>query len=190
MKRILFFITAFMIMSSCEYEFDGFPDDLLCWIPYDIGDSLLYTDETDTIVFEVEDFYKTGSDSFRGLAMDVEWYFEGYYLTKELENGYLIEEKYDNDGDSKADIFSVNISNYDVFTFSFWGDYYSSNSSSISIEYFEDTIIANKKYYEVYRISKTSLKFSERINWIIKAKDKGVVQFFDSKTNKKWQLIN
>ena len=191
MKRIILFITVLVGFNSClKYEFDGFPDELLCWIPYNIGDSLLYTNDVDTIVFEVEDFFKTGYDSFRGLAMDIEWHYEGYYTTNELENGYVISEKYSEDGSSKTDIFSIKLSDNDIFTFSFWEDHYSSTSDSISISYVSDTLIGNMNYYEVYKLSKTSMKDSERIKWIIKTKDKGIIQFFDNKTNEEWRLIN
>nr|WP_321412046.1 hypothetical protein [uncultured Carboxylicivirga sp.] len=197
MKKIILFITVLVGFNSClKYEFDGFPDELLCWIPYNIGDSLLYTNDVDTIVFEVQDFFKTGYDSFRGLAMDVEWDYEGYYITNELENGYLISEKYSEDGSSNEDIFSIKLSDNDIFTFSFWEDYYTSEnyyssvSDSINISYVSDTVIGNMNYYEVYKLNKTSMKNSERIKWIIKAKDKGIIQFFDNKTKEEWRLIN
>jgi hypothetical protein len=64
----------------------------------------------------------------------------------------------------------------------------SMNVKNNDLHFYPDTVIANKSYQNVFKVSKTNLKDNEKILWIIKARDIGIVQFYDEKTNKTWTL--
>ena len=61
---------------------------------------------------------------------------------------------------------------------------------TIKLEYFEDTLINSKSYKEVFLITKDTIHYSPKIAWIIKASDKGIVEFYDFELKKTWNLID
>jgi hypothetical protein len=179
-------------MESCGYKCPGFDDADLCWIPYNIGDSLVYTDGETTIKFGIVDFYKTAPSSHGGLVMDYVCDYEGYYTTNKISLGYYIKEHlaYDiaNFG-TWGDGLKVQITDADIFVFDIW-HYNSQVTDSLDIIFSTDTIIANHRYHNVFKLTKTKIANSQKISWVIKAKDKGIIQFYDRQLDKTWTLLD
>lgn len=173
-------------LQSCKYESEGFPDRELSLIPYNIGDSLHYFNGEDTIGLKVVDFYKTPPSSWHGLAMDVVYddEYEGYYVTSKTTSGYFIREHLRNIDQYSIDI---QITDNDIFKFVPVHDY-PQERDSLNVIFCKDTIIESRTYYDVYKVSKTKMTDSQKISWIIKAKDKGIVQFYDRYSKKVWTL--
>jgi len=189
-KAIMVIVIAFLL-QACVYKCPGFSDDNIGWIPYTEGNSLHYTDGENVMEFEVIDFYKNPPSSFRGLTMDYWCGEEGYYRTNKV-SFYYINERYSY-GMGNGYGMKVQITDDDVFLFDIWSananiEELTTKTDSMEIRFRSDTIIGNQKYNNVFKISKTKMKDSERISWIIKAKDKGIVQFYDRKSEKTWTL--
>lgn len=187
-NTVLVLLGSLMVISSCKYETDGFPDDLLSWIPYEIGDTLSYISEDDTIEFIVDDFFKTGYDSFRGIAMDVEWFFEGYYVTNTLPLGYQIKEKYASDENYDLNSMRIWLSPNDLFYFNEFNN--TSINDSIRVHRISDTTIYSRNYIDVFLLEKVFMKSEENIEWLLKSSEDGIIQFYDKKTKRKWTLNN
>jgi hypothetical protein len=186
---ILFLL--WLYFSSCKYECPGFNDSDLCWIPYNVGDQLSYIHNEDTIKFQVVDFYKTMPSSFTGLAMDYACDYEGYYETNRVSLDYYIKEHFSyiiaNFG-TWGDGMKIQITANDIFIFNvLWYNEY--KIDSLSVSYNPNMVIANHEYHDVYTLSKIKMTEPQRISWVIKAKDKGIVQFYDRKSDKLWTLL-
>jgi len=187
-----FFLSLVLIctlsLSSCRYYCQGFPDEYLIYIPYQINDSLHYTDGNNNIYFTIEDFYKTGPDYVTGFSMeDIDCLYNGYYSSDLIENNYQLYENFSND--YTGEIFEVNITKNDSFRF------YRFKKlilplEPLDIRFHEDTIINEEKYMNVYHVSKTSMTETEKISWIIKAEGKGIIQFHDDELDKTWTLVS
>src|SRR3989339_150904 len=168
---------------SCKYECWGFPNEDLSWIPYEIGDTISYHSENESMDFVVDDFFKTAPDSYRGFAMDYECYYEGYYSTMTNEQNYKLKESFStnhNDG------MKVVLTENDLFYFQLWKE--KTSTDTLEVVYHTDTIIESVKYSDVFVVNKKILKSGQRISWIIKAKDKGIIQFYDREIDKIWTI--
>ncbi|MCX2743753.1 hypothetical protein OO013_07750 [Mangrovivirga sp. M17] len=62
-------------------------------------------------------------------------------------------------------------------------------SDSLTIEFMPDWELDGITYNDVYKVTKSNLNELNRISWTIKARDKGIVQFYNKKSNEKWTLI-
>jgi len=184
-----------LVFQSCKYKNPGFPKDALCWIPYYVGDKLHYSDGEEIIELEVIDFYATEPSHFYGLVMDIEWETDGYYVTNQFLN-YSIKERYCYGciKDRSKPGMQIRITQDDVFEFDIKkilaDKYQTLITDSIEAYFFSDMTISNYQYQGVFKITKTKMKNNQTIEWIIKAKDKGIVQFYDRKKDKIWTLIN
>ena len=183
-SRLIIGLIVIITINSCKYECDGFPNHELAWIPYEIGEKIKYTNGLDTIEFEVVDYAKTEPDYFRGLVMDYECSYEGYYSTDESKN-YYIKEKLNNGWKDSG--MKVWLSDNDLFHFYMLGQ--NETSDSLTIEFMTDLNIEGIMYNDVYKVTKNKPIDLNRILWIIKARDKGIVQFYDKKLEEKWTLI-
>ena len=193
MSKIVIGTFAIFYMQSCKYNCPAFRDENLCWIPYNKGDFLHYTDGENDIIFEIIDYYKTEPSSSMGVWMDVWCEEEGYYLTNQ-ESNYFIHEFYSLCCRHDKNEMEVKITDKDIFSFtvsplSFYNVKQTIRTDLMEITFYPDTTIGNHQCTKTFLISKTKMNDSERISWIIKAKDKGIVQFFDKKSGKKWTLL-
>lgn len=187
MKRFELVIFGFLIaglMCSCKYKCPGFPDEELHWIPYNVNDTLRYSDSKDTIYLVVKDFYKSGPSSFRGLTMDYWCDFNGYYYTSTSSKyDYQIKDTYSSLNDSKIQITIQG----DIFDFHHYSKY---TRDSITVTCVADSFINNIEYKDLYILQKDTIKNNPRITRVIKSSEKGVIEFYDSKYKLKWNLIN
>jgi len=175
-----------LLINSCKYKCEGFQESELKWVPYEIGETIKYTDKFDTIEFRITDFFKTESSSFSGLVMDYECDSKCYYLTsKNDELGYQLREEY-NDGFDWG--MKIQITDNDRFEFDIPNN--TSFSDSIKVVHKPDTLINCTEYTNVFIVSKDTLNKSPRIGYIIKAENFGIIEFYDFYLKQKWILIN
>ncbi|RKD89842.1 hypothetical protein [Mangrovibacterium diazotrophicum] len=189
MKQLKYFLISLLILTSfaCKYKCPGFDESEMKWVPYSIGETLKYTNKSDTIELSVVDYYMTEPYSFRGvLIMDVWCEAESYYSTSQADNGYEIREDYSDNSDNWG--MNVNITKSDFFKFHIPSQ--SSLADSIKVAYMQDTLINGFQYSEVFVISKDTANLSPRISYFIKAADLGVIEFYDRKSQQKWNLVN
>ena len=173
-----------VLIGSCKYHCSGFPDEDLKWIPYNINDTLRYSDSRDTIILVVTDFYTSEPSSFRGLVMDYWCDYNGYYYTsKSSMYDYMIKDCYSSLNNNKIQITEQG----DIFEFPYYQDY---TSDSIKITYKSNILINETVYKDAYIISKDTIKQNPRISRVIKSSDSGVIEFYDHKFKRKWNLIN
>jgi len=188
MNRLTLIVLSVLLisLSSCEYNSPEFLEKNLHWVPYRLNDTLKYTCREATFDLVVTDFYKNPASSYRGLAMDVKYDQLAYYKTNEnLLYGYKIEEKYDNTLGTLA--MSIKITEKDYFVFN---PNIVENTDSMKIKLYSDTIINGISYQNVYVLEKDTVKLKPRISEVIKSESKGVIQFYDFSTKKKWNLEN
>jgi len=187
MRQVILIISGFLILislNSCKYTCPGFPDEELKWIPYKLNDTLRYSDSKDTIYLVVNEFYKSGPTSFRGLAMDYWCDFNGhYYTSKSSLYDYQIKDSFSSLNDSRIQITQQG----DVFEFPHYSNY---SNDSIKVIYFADSIIKNTDFKEIFVLQKDTIKQNPRISRVIKSSDKGIIEFYDYKYKRKWNLIN
>ena len=189
MKIFVFAILVILLnsFSSCRLHCDGFPDSDLKWIPYNLDDKLTYFSNKDTFGLSVNDFYKTQPSTFHAMAMDMWCTYNGYYQTTKCQFGYFIKEeiafnRHTDDG------LHIKISDNDEFVFDIWQR--KSFSDTINVKYFADSLIDKINYQEVFIASKDTLNNSPKVAWIIIAKDKGIIEFYDFQSKQKWQLLS
>jgi hypothetical protein len=187
MKKIIFgFIVGLLsiLHLSCNYDCPGYPESELLWIPYDLNDTLIYTNQDDTILFVVIDKFITEPSTFKGIAMDYECMYEGYYLTTKTNLNYQLREENSN---GFGGGMKMQITDSDIFGFNIWDK--SSFSDSIKVVQKQDTLINHSEYKEVYILSKDTLNLNPRISYIIKTPNQGIVEFYDYHLKKKWSLL-
>jgi hypothetical protein len=171
-----------LILYSCGSHC-GFPDGYLKWIPYQMNDQIKYVNNHDTIILSVIDYFKTEPSSSRPFLLFADCDpANGYYHTTTSNQGYSIREEFEEGYNN----MQVQISEKDKFTFNIWNK--TSYSDSIKVKFSTDTTINMTVYQEVFLISKDTIGKSPQIAWIIKAKDKGIVVFYDYRTKQKWNL--
>jgi hypothetical protein len=187
MKILAIFVITLTSLSSCKFHCDGYPDSELKWIPYYLDDKLRYFNNSDTFELSVNDYFKTQPSTFHAVAMDMWCTYNGYYQTTTCEFGYFIKEEIKNMRRTDDGIY-VNLTNNDAYYFDIWQ--MKSNSDAINLRYIADTVINQINYQEVFFASKDTLNGSPKIAWIILAKDKGVVEFYDFQSKRKWLLVN
>lgn len=179
----LLLIFALIIgLQSCKYDCPGFPDSESIWIPHQEGDVLKYFSDSDTIEYEVIENFKSGPSDFRGLVMDYDCDYEGYYLTNSNNDGLKIKERI-----TAFKGMEVELSDNDKFEFSlYFGDF---ETDDFKTKYYADTIINATNYQNVFRVNKKNTISEYRIDWIIKAENKGVIQYHDKTTDRTWTKI-
>ena len=186
MNRLTLIVLGILLTSlySCKYDCPGFSDKDLHWVPYNLSDTLKYVNNNDTIEFVVINFYKNPPTSFYGLAMDIAYNESAYYSTNKIPlYGYKLEEKYE----LKNTInMNINVTDNDIFVFN---PYSFLDNDSIKISFHSDTLINNVNYSQVYVIKKDTMTLNPRISEVIKSVNKGIIQFYDFSTKKKWNLI-
>jgi hypothetical protein len=187
LSLILGGLLIIIVMSSCfKYECDGFPAAEITWIPYTVGDTLRYCNNLDTLSFKVIDHYLTEPSYFRGLVMDYECDYTGYYETERVDLGYKIRESLSDH--YKYGGLKISFTNSDFFRFNIWKK--DSYNDSVTVKYLQDTLLNGITYYDVFFVSKDTINQTPKIAWLLKAKDKGILGFYDFETKTKWTRIN
>ena len=182
---LLTIIGLFLLgVSSCKYTCESFPAAERRWVPYEVADTIVYSNGSDALQFEVVDSYFNESTSTRGLFMDIECSIEAFYQTNEV-GSYQILEHY---GADFRGIFEVRFSDKDIFNFFLTQDSY--ENDSISTVYSTDTLINEVRYSEVYVVRKNNMDPESRISLIVKAANEGIISFYDQQNNVTWEKLD
>jgi len=183
MKKIkLLFIIIFITLQGCKYTCPGYLDIDTKWIPYSKGKEFRYKSLNDSLVFLVNEYYKTPASSDRALAMDFECNeTKSFYLASSI-NKFNIADTCFNGIINVIDFGESNRFKFNLYDKKGMGD-------SINVKYVEDTVLNNNQYKEVYIVSKDTNQTKGDISEIIKAANCGVVRFYNFKTKRTWDLV-
>lgn len=166
-------ISLFVLaVSGCDYNCPGFDTELLKWMPYELGDELIYTNQhNDTLIFTINE--KEISEPFethKGRnACNSSFFIAAFEQVNSLSCGFTIL-----DEDITIEI-SVN-SCYDNI-----------KTTDINIEQ-KEVVINNIIYNETIIFEKDTTINDDRIWKIILAKNYGIIQFYERETGQVWTL--
>lgn len=180
--RFILIIPIIIGLHSCKYDCPAFPDSETIWVPHQDGDVLKYFSDSDTIEFEVIENFKSGPSDFRGLVMDYDCDYEGYYITTQNNQGLRIKERI-------TAFKGMEVEFSDIDNFEFWVSFSNSETDKYKINYLADTVINSIEFQDVFKVYKKNSIPDCRIDWIIKANNKGVIQYHDKSTDKIWTKI-
>jgi hypothetical protein len=182
---ILLVLTA-LIANSCRLPCDGFPNEYLKWIPFAIGDTISYTDNIDTIEFVVVDFFKTEKTNERTVMpiMDIECNDQAYYETGINKNtGFKLKETV------FSDHFSFEIELQPGIQLSFNKDSKYQLDENVVSTYFMEKEIDGIIYNDILVVDIHLINNNGSISKFILASGYGILEFYDSKTEKTWRLL-
>lgn len=175
--NIFFVLLLSFYLTGCDIQCQGFDTKFLSWMPYELNDKLVYFNQNnDTIVFtinqkEIFDGYET---SFKNRK----------YCTSEMSIG-----------DASSDRgLGVNIINNSELIILSAATRINNNSGSIYLETenleneIKELTINDKIFEETIILELDTTTQNMEIWKIIIAKNYGIVQFFDRKSNEIWTL--
>ena len=180
---ITFSCIGFLFLASCKEDCPAFPDHLVDYFPYRIGDSLLFVNQNnDTILFRVSEisitkessiskcgkckcetpelFVRAYSQYFTMINMGIFTHYEYFRIYFGIENGYL--DGIRNAGSKLEDIFTTVKDPFDP------------KNSSL----FSGTVLLDTPMYSDQQISK-----------VIIIRGKGITEFYDQKFDIHWKII-
>ncbi|NOQ25083.1 MAG: hypothetical protein GQ564_06940 [Bacteroidales bacterium] len=190
-KELVFLLVIICLIESCvKYSCDGFPNEELKWIPFQIGDSIYYSNEIDTISFLVVDFHKSDSWSdWQQLVMDYWCPTEAYYVTNNNDrlNFSIKQIRRDECINCKNDI-EIYFTGLDTISFNDYSRNYDWDST-IYVKYIENMTINQKQMTDVYFLTKKKNISGEYIDSVLIAPDYGILKFYESRENSSWVRV-
>ncbi len=179
-------VACAFFLFACGNQCDEFPQSGEKWVPYEEGDTLRYFSGSDTIEFIVQERFLSLAQTEEEAGLGYNCNQIGYYYTDTLSSHpYLIREQLEL-GNKRG--MTVSISPEDTSFFFDIQDYATFNDS-LKVDFYPDTIINDSLYYEVLKVGRDTLDFLGRIPWFIKARDKGILQFYDFEMKRTWTLL-
>jgi len=180
-KKVIVIILSLITLASCNYvveKCEGFPNEDLKHIPYNIGDIIQYENGVDTISFTIKSFNKTEPYEIRGSFPQTgfdDCNFTGFYETsQESKYGYLIRDEFNRDFIITIDT-KIGSEKFNRFN--------SSNQFKDFID-IKDIRLENVTIFE-----KDTLENPPLISRVLKADNKGIIQFYDFRNKESWNLI-
>lgn len=184
--KALLLISVLFVLVSCEYECPGFDRKYLAWMPYNVGDELIfYNQNSDTIKFNV--LRKEVSDEIKvprscgSKCCDA-------YASITAKSTY---DNYQRDYLRFRIVFDYmgNSMHYEIYL-----GKYNKSTGKCSIDNFEnhiDTMTINNVFYEeVVVLERDIVKFPEDEIWkLIVANNYGIIKFYDKKTGDEWTAV-
>ena len=181
---ILALIYLMFILVSCKYTCPDFPESELKYIPYNLNDSIRYSNKSDTIEFIVTDYYKTEENIVKTElpVMDLKCEEKANYSTdKNFKIGCYIKESYD-----ISKHFNVEFDSKNIFSFSLYNNYY--EEGIIKREFKEQFEINGIIYYNCIILEK---ELSQYLIWkIVKADNFGIIEIYHKDYQDPWRIIN
>lgn len=176
-------LSLLTLYSCVKEDCEGFPEENLIHIPYQIDDTLVFENGSDTITFTIVEAGFTEpytiSTSFPATNNDECEYYAFFKTSKENTYGYLIEDGYH---DFHRVTFTVN-DHIDVYEMS--------NSNSFSNEQDLGSVTINDFQYEnVYLMEKDADTHGAKIIKVLKAGNQGIIQFVDHSNGLTWNRVN
>ena len=174
-----------LFLSSCKYHCPEVPDSELIYVPYNLNDTIKYSNNNDTIEFIVIDYYKTKKHTAKtGLPVMDLWCEEqaNYKTGKNSLIDCYIREMYD-----AYELFKVEFNDNDTFNFSLH-DTSQFGNGIISQEYDSQKDINGRTYHNCFTLTKNE---QSNLIWkIIKVDSFGIVEFYHQDYAEPWKLIN
>ncbi|MCX2743774.1 hypothetical protein OO013_07855 [Mangrovivirga sp. M17] len=173
-----------LFLNSCVKEnCQGFPKENLIYIPYQIDDTLIFENGSDTITFRIVDSGITEpytiKTSFPATTNEECHYYAFFKSSKENTYGYTIEDGYH---DHHRVTFSIN-DHQDVYEMLNTNTY--SNAQELG-----SVTINGINYDNVYLMEKDTNIHKAGIIKILKAPYQGIIQFIDHSNGFTWNRIN
>ena len=184
MKKIFYIGLLHMIiieLVSCNYQCPGYDLNDKSEISFRLGDSIIYkSNNNDTLIFVVDDFYAEGPNSWRGLAMDIDCSPKCYYKMTSLSNPQMTITETQT---WKLNICFCDDKPYDNVIFI---------RNNVTKRDFDYEIIGNYQrdtitFYGVTKVN--DLSGQRNINNFIKAINHGIIEFYEKQTDLTWTQI-
>jgi hypothetical protein len=192
MKK-LYIITLILFLffaQSCKEKTricPCFPEKYLTWLPYENQNQIKFTNLQDTIVFFIEDFYKSEEYEIDS-KFDVSCHSEANFITqKQATTNYIlngISTVFENSDDATFQYYINNNNLTDEFTFRIID-----NEINYATEIFENLVINQKDYNNVIYLNKDTLNNNVIISDLYIAENFGIVKFKE-RDGTEWLLIN
>jgi len=186
--NVIIFVLLILTFDSCTYHCPAFDENILKWLPYQIGDTLKYSNKSDTLKFIVNNNHKDGRISSKSVIplMDVRCTSTAFFRTT-IQNElciseYCIEQKYLSIRFNEKDSLAINTTCLDTYNPEHNVQIYNTNRKP-NLKYFDNYQIENKTISNIFEISIDTTLYSDRIWKIILAKGFGVVQFQERNGN-------
>ncbi|MDN3594324.1 hypothetical protein [Zunongwangia endophytica] len=192
MRKIYLFCVVLIILisiTSCEYDCFGFPEEYDEYISFELNDTILYTNENDTLKFTVNDYNRTEPSSFTGLAMDYDCFEEKFYQT-DVQDEYFIREYFEENYNSFQDGILISFTENDTFGLVGPTNFSSNNFEYSQIEYYQNFQFNGTDYNDVLFILKDTINSNPKIGYILKANPGGILEFYDFENKELWKQIN
>lgn len=180
-STLIFLLLAIFFINSCRnIECPCFDKSQLTWMPYEVGDRLIYVNQqNDSLIFTVKSKHLSETYKEKKRFEDDCISNAVFHLSDTERSQYYFNIDNNEAGTSITCKISLQISD-NVF------------SSGIASSYIEgklDTMTINGKFYnEVLVIERDTVTYSENIWKIIIANNYGIIRFFDRKTGYVWTL--
>lgn len=178
--------SLFLIIFSCRFPCDGFPDEDLVWLPYRIGDTIEYSDNVDTIKFTINNFFQSERSEERLYfpVMDIDCNEQAYFETN-LDNttGYKFKVT------AYSYPFSFEIEIQPEVPLSFYKNSKSKIDENVVSTHFDEMDMNGIMYNDIYIVDIDFQNGNGSISSFILASGFGIIEFYDSNTQKTWKLI-
>jgi hypothetical protein len=176
MKKIFYIMVLNMIFASCTYHCPGYDINDKNQIPFRLGDSVMYVSNlNDTAIFDVDDFYAEGPNSWKGFAMDVDCRPECYYhmtsgsnlqLTIKERQTWSMEIRFGEDRPYSQVVYHL-------------------PSGNVNSHYEFETFVNKPDYVTTVN----DLSGKRRVSSFVKAPFRGIIEFKDKQTGLTWTQI-
>ncbi len=183
MLKIIIILVSITLFVSCNYvveDCSGFPNSDLKNIPYNHGEQIRYNNGIDTISFSVDTFYKTEPYEIRGSFPQTgfdDCGSTGLYGTSiDPKFGYKLVDEFSQNG---GGVFHITINTP-----------YGNETFNNPTEYYDTYQVNGVRYEEVNIFEKDTLNNSPIIYKIIKASNKGIIQFNDFQNKMVWDIVD
>ncbi|WP_406029048.1 hypothetical protein [Winogradskyella sp.] len=178
-----------ILITSCEYDCFGFPEEYDDFISFELNDTISYTNETDTLKFTIIDFNRTEPSSFTGLVMDYDCFEEKFYQT-DMQDDYFIREYLEENYNQSQDGMLISFTENDTFGLIGPTNFSSNNFEYSQIVYYQNFQYKGTEYTDVLFVLKDTINLSPKIGYILKANPGGILEFYDFENKELWQQIN
>jgi hypothetical protein len=176
----------FLIIYSCRFPCDGFPDKDLIWLPYRIGDTIEYSDNIDTIEFTINNFFQSERSEERLYfpVMDIDCNEQAYFETNvDNTTGYKFKIT------AYSYPYSFDIEIQPEIPLSFYKNSKSKVDENVVATYFVVKDLNGIIFKDIYIVDIDLQNGKGSISSFILAAGYGILEFYDSKTQKTWKLI-
>lgn len=192
MKK-LYIITSILVLffaQSCKEKTRTcpcFPEKYLNWIPYENISQIKYTNLQDTIIFVVDNFYKSEVYEIDS-KLDMSCNAEANFITqKQATTNYIlngVSTVFENSDDVTFQYYINHNNLTDEFTFRIID-----NEINYATEIFENFVINQKDYNNVIHLNKDTLNNNVIISDLYIAENYGIIKFKE-RDGTEWLLIS